>query len=300
MKHDTSWGKVADWYDEYLHDEDSYQKNVVLPNLMRMLSPRPGQLIADIACGQGYFSEAIIEKEARVVGVDISRELIQKAQYRFEQKKVDGKNGAYASKNAAFHVSGADKLDMIQSSTVDDAICILAAQNIKEIDTMFSEIARILKKPRKLDTVKQAILKHNDPSENKTHKYSRLIMVINHPSFRVPQESDWHFEDKSTSPHKNKQGRVVYRYLSEDTIKIDMNPGIPNSKENARLKKFTVSYHRPLQVFIKLMAKHGFAITRIEEWSSHKKSQEGPRANAENEARKEIPLFMAIEASLIK
>jgi hypothetical protein len=36
-------------------------------------------------------------------------------------------------------------------------------------------------------------------------------------------------------------------------------------------------------------------IRTIEEWISHKNSDSGPRAEAENSARKEIPLFMALE-----
>lgn len=76
-----------------------------------------------------------------------------------------------------------------------------------------------------------------------------------------------------------------------------MNPGIP--KERSRDKVYTVSYHRPLQVFVKWLTRNGFAITRIEEWSSHKKSEAGPRRNAEDTARKEIPLFMCIEATLL-
>jgi hypothetical protein len=34
----------------------------------------------------------------------------------------------------------------------------------------------------------------------------------------------------------------------------------------------------------------------MEEWESHKKSQPGPRAKAEDQARKEIPLFLYLEA----
>ena len=64
-------------------------------------------------------------------------------------------------------------------------------------------------------------------------------------------------------------------------------------------KSFTVSFHRPLQVYTKVLGKHGFAITRIEEWISHRISQKGPRSEAEDVARKEIPLFMYCEATLI-
>jgi hypothetical protein len=37
-------------------------------------------------------------------------------------------------------------------------------------------------------------------------------------------------------------------------------------------------------------------VESLEEWPSHKNSNSGPRAAAENTARKEIPLFMAIRA----
>jgi hypothetical protein len=37
-------------------------------------------------------------------------------------------------------------------------------------------------------------------------------------------------------------------------------------------------------------------IDAIEEWPSHKTSTSGPRAAAENTARKEIPMFMAVRA----
>lgn len=289
MKHNTSWGKVADWYDDYLGGEDSYQKNVILPNLTRIVGAREGVSIADVACGQGYFSEIFAEKGARVIGVDISAELVRKAEGRATDKKL---------KQLEYFVSPSDNLSMIQSASIHTATCVLAAQNIKDIDTTIKEVSRILKRPKKLDTVSRAIRRHTEVKESSPAEYGRFILVLNHPMFRIPQESDWHFEDKAHSPHKDKQGRVVYQYLSEGTMKIDMNPGIP--KERIKEKKYTISYHRPLQVFMKMLAKHGFALTRIEEWSSHKTSQEGPRAKAENTARKEIPLFMCIEACLIK
>jgi hypothetical protein len=34
----------------------------------------------------------------------------------------------------------------------------------------------------------------------------------------------------------------------------------------------------------------------MEEWTSHKVSDSGPRAPAENKARQEIPMFMAVRA----
>ena len=47
--------------------------------------------------------------------------------------------------------------------------------------------------------------------------------------------------------------------------------------------------------FLKYFAKNGFAVTRLEEWISHKESEKGLRKLAEDKARKEIPMFMMIE-----
>lgn len=273
-KADTSWGKVADWYDEYLGGDDSYQSAVILPNLMRILDPKAGESVVDLACGQGFFSVEIALRRASVTGVDISPELIAKAEERISKLKKE------KNIKAKFIVSSADSIPMIPSASADKIVCVLAAQNIKELDVMFGECARVLKKGGK------------------------LVLVLNHPSFRVPQASDWHFAEEKkavlipgtlqrTGHVPARQGRVVYQYLSEASIKIDMNPGSPKDK------KYTLSYHRPLQVFVKWLSKRKFAITRLEEWMSHKKSKAGPKALIEDTARKEIPMFMCIEATLM-
>ncbi len=55
----------------------------------------------------------------------------------------------------------------------------------------------------------------------------------------------------------------------------------------------TVSFHHPLQHYFKAFDKANLAVTRLEEWVSEKNSV-GARADAENRARKEIPMFMAL------
>ena len=60
----------------------------------------------------------------------------------------------------------------------------------------------------------------------------------------------------------------------------------------------TWSYHRPLEVYAKILFNRGFVISALEEWISHKTSEKGPRKNAEDKARKEFPMFMMLEATL--
>lgn len=164
------------------------------------------------------------------------------------------------NKDIKYFVGSAEDPQILSGETFDVIIIVLAIQNMKHLNLVVENISRLLKSS------------------------GRVYLVINHPAFRIPQHSTWMFsEDKKT------QMRVIDTYMSEREISIDMNPG---QQEN---KKITPSFHRPLQVYSKAFAKHNFAITKIEEWMSHKTSQPGPQADAENKARKEFPMFMCLE-----
>ncbi|MBL8030195.1 MAG: class I SAM-dependent methyltransferase [Candidatus Doudnabacteria bacterium] len=156
-------------------------------------------------------------------------------------------------------VANAEKMENIKSSTYDAAVIILALQNIKNYQNTVSEISRILK-----------------PG-------GRCVVVLNHPAFRVPGKSSWEYDSK-----QNVQYRRVDSYLTESSKVMDMHPG-------KKVFNTTYSFHRPLQAYFKAFYKNQLVVENLEEWVSLKKSDSGPRAKAENIARKEFPLFMAIE-----
>ncbi len=243
----TSWGGVSEWYDEYLEgNPDSYQEQVIAPNLIRMLGIKPGMKVVDIACGQGFFSRKFAAAGARVTGADISKELIERAKKH--------------SPNIEYYATSAHKLGFAKAASFDAATIVLAIQNMENMQDVFAEARRVLV-----------------PG-------GRLLLVLNHPTFRIPKRSSWGYDEKEKS-----QYRRVDAYLSPSKTSIDMHPG-------SRASEQTISYHRSLQDFFKTLSKEGFAVTRLEEWISHKRSQTGPRQAAEDKARKEIPLFMALEA----
>ncbi|MBI5817034.1 MAG: class I SAM-dependent methyltransferase [Candidatus Yonathbacteria bacterium] len=247
QKKKTSWGHVSGWYDELIErGEDTYQKKVILPNLLRLMEVKKGETVLDLACGQGFFSRELEKQGAQVIGVDISKELIALAR-------------AHSPKSIRFEVSSVDDLSFLQNNSFDAAVIVLAIQNIENIDGMLKECSRVLK------------------------QNGRFFIVMNHPVFRVPKESSWGWDEKLKI-----QYRRVDKYLSEVVAKIVMNPG-------ARTSVHTISFHRSLQFYFKKFSKNGFAVTRLEEWISHRKSEKGPRAIAEDHARKEIPLFLCLE-----
>ncbi|MEK7105277.1 MAG: methyltransferase domain-containing protein [Patescibacteria group bacterium] len=242
----TSWGGVAKWYDTLLSQEGTFQKDVILPGLLRLMELKRGERVLDIACGTGFFSREFYRAGADVIGVDISKELIDIA--RLEAPRID------------FKVTPAEKLGIFKDASFDKAAIILAIQNIQHYQKALVEAGRILKKGGK------------------------LFLVMTHPAFRVPKGSSWGFLGHDV------QYRRVDHYLSEFEVGVDMHPGQVASEQ-------TITFHRPLQSYVKALAKAGLAISNLEEWTSHKVSDSGPRAKAENVARKEIPLFMFIEAT---
>ena len=48
----TDWDNVASWYDKHLEGSDTYQAQVIAPNLLRMLDIKKGEAVLDLACGQ--------------------------------------------------------------------------------------------------------------------------------------------------------------------------------------------------------------------------------------------------------
>ena len=254
-KKDTSWGSVAKWYDGMVTDDDSYQIQVIAPNLSRLMDLHAGEKILDLACGSGFFSGmfAQVVGSKNVIGVDIGPQLISIAKKNFPD--ID------------FKVSSADDLSILSNNFFDKVAVVLAIQNITEVKATLLEINRVVKAT------------------------GGVYIVMNHPAFRVPKRSSWGFDEAT-----GQQYRRIDGYLRESKEEIDMKPG---TSQNSKSEEITVSFHRPLQYYTKLFAATGFAVTRLEEWISHKHSQSGPRQKEEDRMRSEIPLFLFMELKKI-
>ncbi len=247
----TSWNKVADWYNKSL-GEDSYHQTIIIPGILELLKhylKSSEKNILDLACGQGIVSKKLFDEGYTVTGIDLAPELIRMAQKNFPQISFEVQDARNLSQSFMKNKSG-----------FDTVICNLALQNMDNLQSVFKEVARVLK-PK-----------------------AKFIFVINHPSFRIPRLTSWGWDEQ-----KKMQYRRVDRYLTEQKIPIIMHPGKANSEE-------TWSFHRPMQTYAGLLRDSGLSLIDIREWISDKSSQPGPKAKAENTARQEFPLFMAIVA----
>jgi ubiquinone/menaquinone biosynthesis C-methylase UbiE len=159
-----------------------------------------------------------------------------------------------------YDVADARKLEFLPPTHFAAAACVLAIQNIHPIQPVFEGVARLLQ------------------------QHGRFVIVMMHPCFRGSKETSWGWDEK-----QKVQYRRVDRYLIPRKAPIVAHPGKAPSL-------YTWTFHKPIEAYVKATRNAGLLIDAIEEWPSHKTSTSGPRAAAENVARKEIPMFLALRA----
>lgn len=253
----AGWDEVADWYAE-LHAErrSDLHERVVWPRTMRLLDLRPGDRLLDVACGPGDLSSRALLAGAEYTGVDVSPKLIEIARQRFGPP-------------ARFEVADAESLAAsatLTPGTFHAASCVLALMNIADLEAAARSIAAMLR-----------------PG-------GRAVVVILHPAFRAPKQSSWGWSGEGTAA---RQHRRVDAYLSEAQVPIVMNPG---ALAQGAEELTTTTHHRPIGRYVGALAAAGLLIDAVEEWASHRESIPGPRAEEENRARSEIPMFLAVRA----
>lgn len=244
----TSWNHVGQRYDKLVGDKGQYyHEHLILPKTITLLGLHSDSSLLDLACGQGVLARRI-PKYLQYQGVDAASFLIKKAQ-EYDHNP-----------NHRFVVGDITKTLPISKRDFSHATIILALQNIEF--------------PQKALAIATQYIASNGV----------LVLVINHPCFRIPRQSGWGIDEQNKL-----QYRRINRYLSPMSIPIDMNPG-------ERSHTFqTWSFHFPLQDLSAYLKENDFVIEKIEEWSSDKESV-GRAAKMENRGRSEIPLFMAIRA----
>lgn len=200
--------------------------------------------VLDMACGQGVLAR-YLPGTVKYLGVDLATNLIAEA------RKMD------RNREHQYLVADITKPLLIDEK-FDWAVIILGLQNLDEPEGAIKNASKLLESDGK------------------------LLVVLNHPCFRIPKQSDWIVKN-------GKQWRGMASYLSKLKIPIETSPF---DKKNNRI---SWSYHYPLSDIVEMLSMSGMLVEKIEEWVSDKHSV-GGAAKMENKARSEIPLFMTIVA----
>ncbi len=252
----SSWEGSHKWYNKIVSEEGHYyHQQVILPALLKLIDSKKTKSLLDLGCGQGVLARAL-PQDIEYTGIDLSSSLIKSAKTLSKKKK----------QKQEFLVGDITQKLPVKKNDFDTAVLLLSLQNIEDGEIAIKNASAHLK--------------------NQGH----LIIVLNHPSFRIPKQSSWHFEDKN---HKTTMSRLIQGYLSPLKIPIQTAPS------QGQKSALTYSYHHPLSTYSVWLKKHHFYIEEMQELISDKTST-GGRAKAENKGRKEIPLFLVISAIKIK
>jgi SAM-dependent methyltransferase len=299
---EAGWDHVAGWYEDLIAGQRSdYHEDLIIPGVLRLLGVQKGQRILDVACGEGLLCRHLAELGVQCVGVDASGQLIAAAA-RLARPLPDYIRPHYLvgdvrSLEALPDLAG-------QEGRFDAAASVLALMNLDPIEPVLRGVARLLA-----------------PG-------SALTAVIIHPAFRAPGQTSWGFDYPPGHINKRQRrlearrggrqpsrgrpappaGRIApaapdplademhqYRrveaYLSPMHREIVMNPG---AAAHGKPPVTTITFHRPIQAYVKAFVDAGFLIDALEEWPSHRHTDGGPFAAEHDRARREIPMFLAI------
>lgn len=159
---DTSWDRVATWYDGWVGGAGSrYHQAIALPLALELLDLRPGEAILDVGAGQGVLAPYVTDRGADYTGVDASSRLIELARRRH------GREGR-------FLVGDAGRLAEVRGlkrASFDAAVFVLSLQDMNPLEPVFAAVDWALR-----------------PA-------ARLVLVLTHPAFRQPRHSGWGFDE---------------------------------------------------------------------------------------------------------
>jgi 23S rRNA-/tRNA-specific pseudouridylate synthase/2-polyprenyl-3-methyl-5-hydroxy-6-metoxy-1,4-benzoquinol methylase len=256
VKVPTQWDRVSEWYDNLLREKGHDHYDKVL--IPRTLSLLdPEETERLLDIACG---QGALSRAAAERGAAVLG--VDLAERLIERARAIGGD------RIEYRVGDAQHLEQhAEPASFDAAACLMALMNIPDLDATLAGAAAALRRG------------------------GRFVGVILHPAFRTPRQTAWGWEGMGTE--NPVQFRRVDAYLRPSSIEITMNPGA-HSSGAAAVK--TTTFHRPISAYIAAAAKAGLVIDALEEWPSERRSNPGPRADAEDRARAEIPMFLAFRA----
>ena len=191
---ETSWERVATWYDGWVGDHGSaYHRQLAIPAVMDLLQPQPGEAILDVGGGQGVLAPPLVEAGAQVTVVDASAKLIAAAKRR--HRSLPG---------ARFLVGDARRLPSVaelEPGSFDAAVFMLSIQDMDPLEDVIHGIDWALR------------------------DVARVVLLMTHPAFRQPRHSGWGFDDGRKLTY-----RRIDAYLGEMAVPMKSLGGGPPTR----------------------------------------------------------------------
>jgi len=227
----VAWEQNAEAWTRWLDKgRDAWRTHLIVPTLSNALGSVRGKDVLDAGCGDGYFSRILAKRGARVTGVDAAKKLIQIARTK-ERAHPLGIEYRIADISHAGSL-GRGRYDIVFACQV-----LMALPNSA---TAIRELARLLK------------------------PHGRLVIVINHPCFLLPDSGDYYTR------------RTIWmKFFNEQLVE-------------------TAYYHRPLEDYVRALARAGLVITNL---LAPRATREASRQNEELRITRKAALVLFLVAT---
>lgn len=133
-----AWERNADFWDGYMGEGRAFQNLLLGPATERLLRLQPGELVLDIACGNGAFSRHLAALGARVVAFDFCETFLERAQKRTTE---------HADSIEYLHLDATDQSQLLTlgRERFDAAVCTMGLMDMTTISPLMSALSQLLK-----------------------------------------------------------------------------------------------------------------------------------------------------------
>ena len=132
----SEYDRATDFYLDFLRerlaDPDSFfHQNVDI--MLHMLGGIAGAHICDLACGEGFLSRLLAQHGGKVVGIDLSANLLKHAQLRSRGRDI------------TYRCDDAQALRTLGDESFDAVVCHMALMDIPDLQATVRAVRRVLK-----------------------------------------------------------------------------------------------------------------------------------------------------------
>jgi 2-polyprenyl-3-methyl-5-hydroxy-6-metoxy-1,4-benzoquinol methylase len=132
------WDTNAGWWDDVYGEGNAFQRELTGPATERLLQPKSGETILDVACGNGAFARRMAAMGCYVVAFDFSEVFLQRARLRTTEH-VD---------RIEYHLTDAtDEAALLRlgEGKFDAAVATMALMDMSDINPLMRAVTRLLK-----------------------------------------------------------------------------------------------------------------------------------------------------------
>ena len=133
-----AWNANARFWDERMGDGNDFFNMLVWPAVERLLRPKAGARLLDLACGNGVTSRRLADVGASVVAVDFSEELVALAKQRGHGQAIDYRVVDVTDYDALVTLG-------VGGTTFEGALCNMALMDIAKLAPLMSGLSSLLR-----------------------------------------------------------------------------------------------------------------------------------------------------------